>query len=527
MQDFTSQAPGRALDAAAADGVVRRRLPFAAVVGVPVAMAFLAVYAGTIAKLIEYWSANDMYSYGFLVPVISGYLIWLRRDHLRNLRPTPSFGLGLGVLGAGLFTLIAGRVSATNVVEELSLPVSVWGVSLLVLGGALTRRLTFPLAYLFTMIPLWDVFTGRLHEPFQLYSAAIGVGALRALDIPVFHNGIFIELPNITLEVAQVCSGVNNLVAVLCIGVPLTHYYVSRWSQRLSIIASAALIALLSNGVRVAGVCLFAYYDIRGADGDVHGPYSLLRSLFISGVGFLTLFWLISYFADRDETRAVGASLEAAAKGASARAQAVSLAIVLAMLAAAGTFERWRPITPVRLATGLVGFPTTVGRWVLRPDASLAGGLNVLDFDAKLVRGYAAPDGAEVNLLVGYFASQVQGRELAGDQLLARAGFAGFGSAATYRTAHGSLKELVAHRGRERFYITYTYLVDGDVVPDDVGAKLRTTWNVVAHGRSNAGMVVIVAPLQAGESVGTARGRVRDFVDAAVLHSAAYLADRP
>ena len=211
--------------------------------------------------------------YGFLVPAISGYLIWLRRAHLRSLSVVPSFRLGTTVLFVSLALLVAGRVSATNIVEELSLPLAVCGLSLLVLGDRLTQSLAFPLAYLFTMIPFWDVFTNRLHQPFQLYSAAMGVGALRLLDIPVFHQGVFIELPNVTLEVAELCSGVNSLIAILCIGVPLTHYYVAGWAKRCFIVVSAALIALLSNGIRVASVCLLAYYEIRGPNGDIHGPY--------------------------------------------------------------------------------------------------------------------------------------------------------------------------------------------------------------------------------------------------------------
>jgi EpsI family protein len=485
-------------------------------------VAFVAAYEQTIWKLVDYWSTNDMYSYGFLVPFISGYLIWLRRERLWVLPVSPSFGRGMAALSVGLAMLVVGRVSATNVVEELSLPVSVWGVSLLVLGSRLTQRLTFPLAYLFTMIPFWDVFTGPLHEPFQLYSAAIGVGALRILDIPVFHHGTFIELPKLTLEVAQVCSGVNSLVAILCIGVPLTHYYVSGWPKRLAIIASAALIALLSNGVRVAGVCLFAYYDIRGADGDVHGPFSLLRSLFISATGFLALFWLVSHFADRERSRSSGA-LEPSTVAAVPWARWAAVVAAIAMLMAAGTFAGWWPNRPVPLSAGLVGFPTTIGRWEATDDTVFAAGRRASDFDAEMVRGYASPDGREVNLLLGYFASQVQGRELAGVWIIQNAGFSELEQAQSHSVGSGSWKELIARKGMDRFLISYAYILDGQVVADDVEAKLRMTWNVMAQRRSNGGIVIVAGRLGSGEDVEAARAGLRAFVEAALPPSAALL----
>jgi EpsI family protein len=488
-----------------------------------VSVAFGAAYYPTIGKMVDYWSTNDMYSYGFLVPIISGYLIWLRRGHLRAVSIQPSFGLGAAVLGAGLFVLVVGRLSATNLLEYLSLPFSVWGVSLLLLGTRVTQRLTFPLAYLLTMVPFWDVFTSRLHLPFQLYSAQIGVGALRLLDIPVVHSGVFIELPNITLEVAQVCSGVNNLVAVLCIGVPLAHYYVSGWWRRLSIVAAAVLIAILSNGVRVAGVCLFAYHGIRGADGDIHGPFSLLRSLFISGIGFVALFWLIAYYANRkhDEHQVPGPSDHGV--GVVRPRVGAAAGVAIAMLALAGTFDQWRTKRPVPLQTALVNFPTTIGRWGLQNNASLGQPLNSIEFDERLVRGYAARDYGEIDLLLGYLARQVQGRELGVDWSLIKAGMSDLEQAPQKGTGRVAREMIARYRG-ERFYIACVYILDGDVVTGDIEAKLRTAWNVLTQGRSNGGFMLVGTKIAAEDGVNEARTRVRAFLDEALPYSKAYLA---
>jgi EpsI family protein len=522
--DATEIAPSRARDVVPAVHLTRSRAQWRSLAaGGVLAVAFAAAYWPTIRKMAEYWSTNDMYSYGFLIPVITGYLIWSRRARLRDIPVQPSFTLGSTVLAVGLGLLVIGRVSATNIVEEFSLPVSVSGVTLLVFGRELTRSIAFPLAYLFTMVPFWDILTGRLHLPFQLYSAAIGVSALRALDLPVLHNGTFIELPNITLEVAQVCSGVNNLVAVLCIGVPLTHYYVARWPKRLLIIGSAVLIALLSNGVRVAGVCLFAFYDIRGADGDIHGPYALLRSLFISSVGFIVLFWLISHFADRAHDQLTTDS-PSRSPAAVMRTRLAAFGVALAMVVVSGTFQWWWPNGPVPLAAGLVDFPTTIGRWELGHDASLGEGLNSLDFDQKLVRGYSTADGEEVTLLLGYLSKQVQGRELAGQSMLAGTGLSGFWTARIPPAGGTVMKEFVANKGSERFYVVYVYILDGTVIAGDIDAKIRTTWNVLTERRSNGGVMLVAGKIGSDEEIGAAGRRVRDFVEEVMPQSAAYLA---
>jgi EpsI family protein len=194
------------------------------------------------------------------------------------------------------------------------------------------------------------------------------------------------------------------------------------------------------------------------------------------------------------------------------------------MLLSAGTFEWWWPSRPVPLSAKLVGFPTSIGRWELRSAASLAEDLNALDFDEKLIRGYAAPDGSEVNLLLGYFATQVQGRELSAEWILSNAGFSPLGPVSSRRIGPDSLKEFSAQRGSQRVLVTYAYLLDGDVVADDIVAKLRTTWTVLTRLRSNGAIVVVAGRLAAGQGAEAARAGVRDFMDAALPRSTDYLA---
>jgi EpsI family protein len=484
-------------------------------------LLFLAVYLPTIQRLIDHWSSNDMYSYGFLVPAICAYLIWLRRERLQHVAIKPSFAAGIPVLVGGLVLLIIGRVTAMNLVEELSLPITICGLVTLVLGGQMAKSLAFPLAYLFTMIPFWDVFTGRLHLPFQLYSAAMGVAALRSLNIPVLHQGVLIELPNVTLEVAELCSGVNNLVAIMCIGVPLTHFYVKGWPKRLGIMIVAALIALVSNGVRVATVCLFAFYGIRGADGDIHGPFSLMRSLAISGVGFLALFWLIRRFAEPDAI--VGAEVSEEPKVERGWRSGVAIALAVALMIFADGFERWRPVQPVPLREGLVGFPSSIGPWESHVNQLLDNHFGIWDFDSKLLRDYQGPDGSEASVLLGYLDHQTQGRELAGSGLVDQLGAR---RAARRGVAAGTVMDGVVSSARGRLYVVYAYVVDGEVLASDYQVKWRTLRNVVSERRSNGGFVVVAAKIGAGDTVDAVRARYRDLVDRVLPLAAALMGGR-
>lgn len=481
------------------------------------AAAFLFAYTPTLERLARHFATNDMYSYGFLVPVISGYLFWLRWPVVRRMPLEPSMGLGSAVLGAGLVLLVIGRVSNTNLVEELSLPISIWGVSLLVIGRAATRAMTFPLAYLFAMVPFWDAVTARMHPPFQLYSATLGVGALRLFDVPVLREGILIRLPNITLEVADACSGVNHVVAVLCIGVPMTYLHVRAWSRRIFILATAMLIALFSNGLRVAMVSLFAYYEIRGADGDVHGPFALLRSLLITAVGFAALFWLIGRFADRPQPAA----------GTDGPADDVrlwpmheaGLAAATLLIAVAGALATATRAEAVPLRASDADFPAAVGRWRMVAAPPWTPSTEGTGFDRVVSRTYAAGQDDWVDLLAGYFERQEQGRELVGvevSRVLLEDG------AGLPQTPELEVRDFVATvRGRS-YHVTTWYVVGGRVVSGAYEAKWRTAWNTLVAGRSDGGVVVVRALLRPGESVASSRARVADFVSRVIPISERY-----
>ena len=517
----SSPGPARALLGTSLNEYPRWPRPALALGVLVLGLSFVAVYFETIQRLVDHWSSNDMYSYGFLVPAISAYLIWLRRERLRYLPIRSGFAAGIPVLAGGLLLLIVGRATAMNLVEEVSLPITVGGLSLLILGTRMTQSLAFPLAYLFTMIPFWDIFTGRLHLPFQLYSATMGVAALRALDIPVLHQGVLIELPNVTLEVAELCSGVNNLVAIMCIGVPLTHFYVKGWPKRITVMLAAGLIALVSNGVRVATVCLFAYYGIRGADGDIHGPFSLMRSLVISGVGFLALFWLIIRFADPDVAMATPDRQSQTSENRWPSMRTIALAVVL--LALADGFERWRPVEPVPLREGLVGFPISIGPWESHANQTLKADFGAWDFDAKLHRDYLAPVGSEATVVLGYFDHQTQGHELAGSGLFDQLEVRGAGPR---QVAAGRVVESVVSNATGRLYLVYAYVLDGDVIASDYQVKWRTLRNVLSERRSNGGIVVVAARIADGDTLDAVRERYRDFVDRALPLAAALLGGR-
>ncbi|HSL21164.1 MAG TPA: EpsI family protein [Vicinamibacterales bacterium] len=486
-----------------------------------VAALFLLAYQATLVTLVDYWTRNDVYSYAFLVPPIAAIFVWLKRDELRRIPPRPALLPGAALTLIGLLLLLAGRRASVNLVEELSLVVTISGLVLLLRGGRAFRVLAFPIGYLLAAVPIWDLLTSRLHPYFQSYSAAVGVGLLRLVGVPVHKDGVVIQLPHVTLEVTEACSGINYLIAILCIGIPLTQLFVVGWPRQLFIVLAAVVVAVLSNGLRVAMVSLFAYYDIRAADGDIHGPYAFARSLMISGVGYVVLCALIFRFAEArprpGSVRTIDERAEPARRPAHlARTIAVGLAVLL--LAAYVTFERLPRASAVEITRG-VSLPDRIGRWEVRSVGTFSSDLQSLEFDDTLSKNYAAADGTELNLFIGYFRAQVQGRELAGHGLRTTLSPPNTSPGPVFREDGERPIDFMKPAGQSTYYVTHWYVINGTVVSDDYRLKLQTAANAILRGRTNGAVVAVKARASDGDSLDVTRTRVADFVESALAIS--------
>lgn len=245
--------------------------------------AFIFCYAGVIWTMAGQWWSNDMYSYGFLIPGISLYLVWMQKQKLVQLSPHPDYIGGFSFFLAGMAMLLFGKLEGVTTIQELSLIITLVGVLFLLLGRHYLRVLCLPVSYLLLMLPVWDLFTERLHLPFQLFSADLGVKLLHLVGIPAFQQDKIIQLPNITLEVAKACSGVNYLIAVIVIGIPAAYFFLKDPVKRVLLVIFSMAVAVVSNGFRVA---LIGFLSYHGIGGNIHGPFHILQGLFVSVVGY-------------------------------------------------------------------------------------------------------------------------------------------------------------------------------------------------------------------------------------------------
>ncbi len=397
--------------------------------GLLVAMVF--AHRSALGAMVSMWDTNPMYSFGYIVPFVSAYLFWTRRKAIAQIRPKPALAIGIPIVILGLGLLVGGHLGGIQVAEQVAFLVALGGAVLILFGLRFFKDSWVALAYLLLMVPFWDFFTEPLHLPFQNFSANLGVRMLQAIGIPAYHENVLLHLPNITLEVSRACSGVNYLVAVLALGVPLSYLYLPALWRRIVLIAGAVVIAAVSNSLRVAMIGLLAYWEIGS---PLHGPFHVLHGLFVSGIGYVVIFAGLRILTPA-ETTSAGAEPHPAAGLAAPPWRSFNLrhaGVLVGLFVVAGVVPRFYSVEPVPLARSLSELPAQLGGWTAQ-QVSPRGPVWWTGADSELRRQYAANGSIPVDVSVAYFESQRQGKKVVShfDDVLHR-------SASSLRVSFGS-----------------------------------------------------------------------------------------
>src|SRR2546423_12706562 len=106
--------------------------------------AFLYLYAAVLPPLIADWLHDPNYSHSFLVPGLSAYFVWDRRQTLAGLRSQPHWG-GLVILLFGLAMLFLGHLGAELFLMRSSMVLVITALVWYLLGRQYVHALAFPL----------------------------------------------------------------------------------------------------------------------------------------------------------------------------------------------------------------------------------------------------------------------------------------------------------------------------------------------------------------------------------------------
>ena len=207
----------------------------------------------------RYLSSDSYYSHGFIIPFVSGFLIWQKREELKGKVAGISWW-GLLLIAVSILLHIFGTAIYVFSVSGFSIFFLILGMSLFLFGKEITRIILFPLIYLVFMFPLPLAIISVISFPMKMLVVKTGAWIAALLGVPVSREGFHIIIPAGSLLVGNPCSGLRSLISLLALG--SVYAYLSDLSsgKQWLLVILAVPIALLSNIIRVPILILISHY---------------------------------------------------------------------------------------------------------------------------------------------------------------------------------------------------------------------------------------------------------------------------
>ena len=228
--------------------------------GICYAIVSLIFFARPLITLISYVAASQLHSYVLLVPFVSAYLLYLRRDQLpKNHTIDLPFTLVSLAVGLGLFAYtqsleLPGRAPAINtriVLLTLSFLCCLAAGGFFFFGRDWMRAAAFPLAYLIFMVPMPDAMADALEMASKTAAAEVANVLFHLSGTPFLREGPIFQLPNITIEVAQECSGIRSSWVLFMTSILAANLFLKTPWRRFALIAFVIPLGILRNGFRI------------------------------------------------------------------------------------------------------------------------------------------------------------------------------------------------------------------------------------------------------------------------------------
>jgi len=236
------------------------------------------------------WEIKPQVSHGYLVLPISLWLCWRRGALWANVLQKGS-PAGYLLLLPGLLLYLFGTVIRADTLIYAALMLSIAGVVVTMLGGAVLRAYLFPFLFLVFMFPIPDSLYLSLTNPLKLLVSRVSTDLILIIGIPAYQNGNIIQFANMSLEVIEACSGIRSLLSYLMLSMLLASFSQRKQWSRTILILSAFPLALFINVVRISGTGILAHsYGKLAANTFFHE----FAGLVTFAIGFLLLLGIYS-----------------------------------------------------------------------------------------------------------------------------------------------------------------------------------------------------------------------------------------
>jgi exosortase len=248
------------------------------------------LYSRTFLWLVSSWLNHPYYAHGFLVPLVSGFIVWKGRHQLEQNKQVPASIL---IITLWLSLHIVGLIFYFDFLSAVSFLVVLSGLSLYFWGIGGLKSLLFPICFLILMIPF--PFLDRVGNWMQSLSIQWSASIIGGMGIPATTTGAAICIGGTAFTIGIPCSGINTLISLLSIGILFCYFFRGHPYKKILLLMSIVPIAFLTNLFRIILILVMAdYYGTEMAMRFFHN-YSSIVLFGTASLCLVCFGWLLKF----------------------------------------------------------------------------------------------------------------------------------------------------------------------------------------------------------------------------------------
>lgn len=474
--------------------------------------------------MVEWWNNREEYGHGYIIPFITVFLIWQKKDQIESIEFKKSW-LGVAFVVVGLILFYAGELSAIYTIIQYAFLVTLFGVVLSLMGVKAFKVILVPMIILVFMIPLPTFIFNNLSSQLQLISSQIGVAFIRLFDISVFLEGNVIDLGVFKLQVVEACSGLNYLFPLMTLAFITAYFFTGAFWKKAIIFLSSIPITILMNSFRIGAIGIMVeYWGIGMAEGFLHDFEGW--AVFMSCIAILIVeMWILAKIG-KDKLPLIEAFGLDFPEPTPANAEVVyrkipnsfyaSLTIITIVAASVFALPEREEVISDRKQ--YAEFPMEFDGWVGRTGYIEKIILDTLKLTDYAMINYRGEDDGYVIFYSAYYDSQKKGASAHSP----RSCIPGGGWRITSLEDHSIksvniggiplvVNRLVIEKGEIKRLVYYWFQQRGRIVTNEYMMKWYLFWDAMTKSRTDGALIRLSTNLNSGQDISIADKRLESF----------------
>ncbi len=479
------------------------------------------LYREAFVDLVERWAGNEEYSHGFIIPFLTLYFIWQKKNKFHNIQFNSSWW-GFFLVLVGMIVLFIGRSSVLFIVMNYSFILVVIGLIWSVVGGAALKVILVPLLMLAFAIPLPSYLDALLSSELQLLSSQLGVEFIIWCDIPVFLEGNVIDLGDFKLQVVEACNGLRYLYPLLSIGFICAYMFNTAMWKRVLVFLSSIPITIVMNSFRIGVVgYLVNRWGIETAEGFMHdfeGWVVFMASLALLMIVMLFLakmgrnsHSLVEIFGIIDEAPGVGVQQQSILSKYQLRSPFyASLVLMVAVLILVFFMGNRKEVVLERQSFS--HFPLQIGAWKGKKQTLDKDTLDVLKLSDYLLTSYRDESGKVIVLYIAYYDSQRKNVVPHSPKLCIPGGGWEIVDISRENFEGQPFNRMIIQKRLDKSLVYYWYQQRGQIIANEYAMKWSLFKDALFLNRTDGSLVRTSTEIYPGEDMKKAEERMNEFL---------------